>query len=84
MKVHLQDEEGRNKISIYNEKIQLINASSFEDAIKLLFVIYFNSNQIINPKNISVTLEMTQAYFIKVHLDFERKSSHTPSRKTVI
>ncbi|VEN37085.1 unnamed protein product, partial [Callosobruchus maculatus] len=59
-----------------------MNASSFEQAMKLLFVIYFNSNRI-NPKNVSVTLEMTQTYFIKVHLDFGRKSSHTPSRKTV-
>ncbi|VEN58432.1 unnamed protein product [Callosobruchus maculatus] len=57
-----QDEEGKKKISIYNEKIQLINASSFEEAIKLLFVIYFNSNRI-NPKNVSVTLEMTQTLF---------------------
>ncbi|VEN54138.1 unnamed protein product, partial [Callosobruchus maculatus] len=69
--------------SIYNEKIQLINASSFEEAIKLLFVTYFNSNRI-NSKNVSVTLEMTQTYFNKVHLYFGRKSSHTPSRKTVI
>ncbi|VEN58984.1 unnamed protein product, partial [Callosobruchus maculatus] len=67
----------------YNEKIQLINASSFEEAIKLLFVIYFNSNRI-NPKNVSVSLEMIQTYFIKVHLDTGRKSSHIPSRKTVI
>ncbi|VEN35300.1 unnamed protein product, partial [Callosobruchus maculatus] len=44
---------------------------------------YFNSNRI-NPKNASVSLEMTQTYFIKVHLDFGRKSSHTPCRKTVI
>ncbi|VEN54999.1 unnamed protein product, partial [Callosobruchus maculatus] len=73
----------RKKISIYNEKIQLINASSFVEAIKLLFAIYFNSNRI-NPKNVSVTLEMTQTYSIKVHPDFGRKSSHTPSRKTVI
>ncbi|VEN59907.1 unnamed protein product, partial [Callosobruchus maculatus] len=71
------------KICIYNEKIQLINASSFEEAIKLLFVIYFHSSRI-NPKNVTVTLEMTQTYLIKVHLDFGRKSSHTPSRKTVI
>ncbi|VEN63088.1 unnamed protein product, partial [Callosobruchus maculatus] len=59
------------------------SSSAFEEAIKLLFVIYFNSNRI-NPKNVSVTLETTQTYFIKVHLDFGRKSSHTPSRKTVI
>ncbi|VEN47329.1 unnamed protein product, partial [Callosobruchus maculatus] len=70
-------------MSIYNENIQLINASSFEEATKLLFVIYFNFNRI-NPKNLPVTLEMTQTCFIKVHLDFGRKSSHTPSRKTVI
>ncbi|VEN63955.1 unnamed protein product [Callosobruchus maculatus] len=55
------------------KKIQLINASSFEEAIKLLFVIYFNSNWV-NPKNVSVTWEMTQTYFIKLHLDFGRKS----------
>ncbi|VEN38436.1 unnamed protein product, partial [Callosobruchus maculatus] len=78
-----QDEEGKNKISIHNEKIQLMNASFFEEAIKLLFVIYFNSNQI-NPKTVSVTLKITQTHFIKVHLDSGRKSSHTPSRKTVI
>ncbi|VEN42074.1 unnamed protein product, partial [Callosobruchus maculatus] len=52
-------------------------------AIKLLFVIYFNSNRI-NPKNVLVTLEMTRTHFIKVHLDPGRKSSNTPSRKTVI
>ncbi|VEN63394.1 unnamed protein product, partial [Callosobruchus maculatus] len=73
----------KKEISIYNEKIQLINSSSFEEAIKLLFVIYFNSNRI-NPKNVSVSLEMIQTYFIKVHLDSGRKSSHTPGRKTVI
>ncbi|VEN52005.1 unnamed protein product, partial [Callosobruchus maculatus] len=45
---------------------------------------YFDSNRI-NPKNVSVSLEMSQTYSIKVHLDFGRKSSHTPSsRKTVI
>ncbi|VEN51536.1 unnamed protein product, partial [Callosobruchus maculatus] len=44
---------------------------------------YFNSNRI-NPKNVSITLEMSQTYSIKVYLDFGRKSSHTPSRKTVI
>ncbi|VEN52281.1 unnamed protein product, partial [Callosobruchus maculatus] len=71
------------KEKIYNEKIQLIKASSFEEAKKLLFVIYFNSNRI-NPKNVSVTLKMTQTCFIKVHLDFGRNSSHTPSRQTVI
>ncbi|VEN43753.1 unnamed protein product, partial [Callosobruchus maculatus] len=38
----------------------------------------------INPENVLVTLEMTQTYFIKVHLDFGRKSSHSLSRKTVI
>ncbi|VEN55783.1 unnamed protein product, partial [Callosobruchus maculatus] len=70
-------------MSIYNQKIQLINASSFEEAIKLLFVIYFNSNRI-HPKNVSVALEMTQTYFTKVQLDSGRKSSHTPCRKTVI
>ncbi|VEN59850.1 unnamed protein product, partial [Callosobruchus maculatus] len=71
-------------MSIHNEKIQLINASSFEEAIKLLFVIYFNSNRI-NPRTVSVTLEInTQTYFIKVHLESGRKSSHTPSRQTVI
>ncbi|VEN53614.1 unnamed protein product [Callosobruchus maculatus] len=63
----------KRKISIYNEKIQLIDASSIEEAIKLLFVIYFNSNRI-NSKNVSVTLEMIQTYFINVHLDFGRKS----------
>ncbi|VEN51320.1 unnamed protein product [Callosobruchus maculatus] len=42
-------------MSICNEKIQLINTSSFEEAIKLLFDVYFNSNRI-NPKNVSVTL----------------------------
>ncbi|VEN62538.1 unnamed protein product, partial [Callosobruchus maculatus] len=73
----------KRKTSIYNEKIQLINASSLEEVIKLLFVIYVNSNRI-NPKNVSVTLEMIQTYFIKVHLDFGRKSTHTSSRKTVI
>ncbi|VEN60455.1 unnamed protein product [Callosobruchus maculatus] len=46
------NEEGKKKISIYNGKIQLINASSFEEAIKLVFVIYFNSNRI-NPKKCS-------------------------------
>ncbi|VEN45479.1 unnamed protein product, partial [Callosobruchus maculatus] len=44
---------------------------------------YFNSNRI-NPKNVSIALEMSQTYSIKVHLDFGRESSHTPSRKTVI
>ncbi|VEN53191.1 unnamed protein product [Callosobruchus maculatus] len=43
------------------------------------YLLYFNSNRII-PKNVSVTLEMTQTCFIKVHLDFGRKSSHSPSR----
>ncbi|VEN56483.1 unnamed protein product, partial [Callosobruchus maculatus] len=38
----------------------------------------------INPKNVSVTLEMTQTYFIKVHVDFGKESSHTLSRRTVI
>ncbi|VEN52508.1 unnamed protein product, partial [Callosobruchus maculatus] len=75
--------KGKGKFPFTMKKIQLINASSFEEAIKLLFVLHFNSIPI-NPKNVSVTLEMTQPYFINVHLDFGRKSSHTLSRKTVI
>ncbi|VEN60154.1 unnamed protein product, partial [Callosobruchus maculatus] len=75
--------KGKRKFPFTTKKIQLINASSFEEATKLLFVLYFNSMRI-NQKNVSVTLEMTQTYFIKVHLDFGRKSSHTLSRKTVI
>ncbi|VEN43230.1 unnamed protein product [Callosobruchus maculatus] len=40
----------KRKFPFTIKKIQLINASSFEEAIKLLFVIYFNSNRI-NPKS---------------------------------
>ncbi|VEN44366.1 unnamed protein product, partial [Callosobruchus maculatus] len=73
----------KRKFPFTMKKIQLINASSPEEAIKLPFVIYFNFNRM-NPKNVSVTLEMIQTYFIKVHLDFGRKSIHTPSRKIAI
>ncbi|VEN41162.1 unnamed protein product, partial [Callosobruchus maculatus] len=82
-KRHYKMKKEKRKFPFTMEKFSSFNASSFEEAIKLLFVIYFNSNRI-NPKNVSVTLEMTQAYFIKVHLDFGRKSCYTPSRKTVI
>ncbi|VEN37815.1 unnamed protein product, partial [Callosobruchus maculatus] len=77
----MKKEEG--KLPFTMKKIQLINASPLEEAVKLLFVIYFNSNRI-NPKKCSVTLEMSQTCLSNVHLDFGRKSSHRPSRKTVI
>lgn len=74
----------RRKENFYlHGKTLLMSSNSFEKAIKLLFAIYFNFN-LMYPKKISVTLEMVQKYFFKVHPDSGTKSSHTPSKKIVI
>nr|CAH7752173.1 unnamed protein product [Callosobruchus chinensis] len=44
------------------EKNPLIHTSSLEEALKVLFAIYFNFN-LMYPKKSSVTLEMIQRYF---------------------
>lgn len=81
--VLFQMKEEKRKFPFTWKKTVLVISHSFEEALKLLFAVYFNFN-LMYPKKVSVTLEMIQRYFFKVHPDSGTKSSNTPSKKKVI
>lgn len=75
--------ESQTKFYIAMEGKILLNNTSchdFMEALRIVFCLYFIFN-LMYPKDLSLTLEMIQRYYVKHHPDYGTKSSKKSSSK---